>query len=386
MAVLESNRTSPMSSGEIQIPEEDRVVDVELKQAHVAEFLDREGLDALLLETPANFAWFTSGGDCTRSGGSMTTAALFITPTARVVICRNSDTSQVFEYELPGLGFQLKERSWTEPMSEILTDLCRGRQVGSDRCFPRTKNISDSIGELRTPLTSLECQRVRTLGRNVVHAVEATCRSLKAGRLESEIAGEVAHRMIKHQIIPERIQVLADARGRRHRHWSFDETPVRRWCTILAIGTRWGLNVGVSRTVAFTQLDSLTVASFNHATMLTATAARFSQVGWKFADTMDRVRRIYEKVEEAEEWRHAPVGGVIGYEPAEDMLLPRSDYLIQPQTPMFFHPTVGPAVAGETVLTLPDGFEILTPVENWPTMEVTVKDATVTSPAILPLY
>lgn len=375
-----------MSSGEIPIPEVERVADVELKQARVAEFLERESYDALLLETPANFAWFTSGGNCTRSCGSATTAALFITPTARVVISRNSDTSQVFDHELPGLGFQLKERAWTEPFEEILTDLCRGRRVASDKCFPNATHLGEPIRKLRTPLTPLECDRIRTLGRNVVHAVEATARGLKAGRMESEIAGEMSHRMIKHQITPQRLQVLADARGRRYRHWSYDNTPVRRWCTLLAVGSRWGLCVGVSRTVAFAQLDTLTVAAIHQATMLTATAARFSQAGWKFADTMDRVRRIYEKVEQTEEWRSAPIGGVIGYEPAEDLLIPKSDYLIQPQTGLFYHPTVGPAVAAETFLTLPDGFEILTPTENWPTIEITVKDSTVTCPGILPLF
>lgn len=386
MTAVAVDRSGPMSSGEIPVPESERVADIDLKQARVAEFLEREELDALLLEAPANFAWFTSGGDCTRSGCAGTTAALFITPSARVVICRNSDTSQVFDHELPGLGFQLKERTWTEPMSEILTDLCRGRHVGSDQCFPRTRNVADSIRELRTPLTPLECHRIRNLGRNVVHAVEATARALKAGRIESEIAGEMSHRMIKHQITPLRLQVLADARGRRYRHWSYDDTPVRRWCTLLAIGSRWGLCVGVSRTVAFAQLDKLTTSAMNHATMLTATAARFSQSGWKFADTMDRVRRIYEKVEEPEEWRNAPIGGVIGYEAAEELLIPKSNYLIQPQTALFYHPTVGPAVAAETFLALPDGFEILTPTEHWPTIDVTVKDSIVTCPGILPRY
>ena len=377
---------APMSSGEILIPEADRAADIEMKQARVAEFLDRRGLDALLLETPANFAWFTSGGDCSRAGGATSAAALFITPTARVVVCQNSMTSQVFDHELPGLGFQHKERSWTEPLSDILADLCRGRQMGSDKCFPKTLHLADEIRQLRTPLTPFECSRLRILGRNVVHAVEATTRGLSAGRIEAEIAGELSHRLIKHQIVPRHLQILGDARGRRHRHWRYDETPVRRWCTVLAIGSRWGLCVGVSRTVTFTQLDALTVADMQHATMLTATAARFSQCGWTFADTMDRVRRIYEKTAAAEEWRMASLGGVIGYDPEEDLLIPKSDYLIQPRTALFYHPTIGSAVAAETLLTLPAGFEILTPCENWPTIEVTVKDSTLTFPTILQAY
>ena len=386
MAVVASEQAGPMSSAEIPIPEVARIADIEMKQARVAEFLDRAGLDALLLETPANFGWFTSGGNCSREGGATPLAALFITPSARVVVCHNSETSHVFDHEIPGLGFQLKELAWTEPLADILSDLCRGRRVGSDRCFPHTQDFSDAIRQLRTPLTPLECSRIRTLGRHVVHAVEATARSLICGRIEAEIAGELAHRLIKHQITPRRLQVLADSRGLRYHHWRYDDSPVRRWVTLLAIGSRWGLCVGVSRTVAFTQLDTLTLSAMQSATMLTATAARFSTCGWKLGDTMDRVRRIYEKTAEAEEWRKAPLGGVIGYEPEEDLLLPKSDYLIQPQTALFYHPTVGPAVAAETILTLPDGFEILTPPENWPTIEVIVKDSTVTCPGIWTAY
>jgi Xaa-Pro dipeptidase len=383
MSVAVSELPGPASSGEIPTVDPERADDIEFKQHLLAEFMERENFDAILLEHPASFAWFTSGGDSTRNGEREPIAFLFITPNARVVICRNSDTAQVFDHELPGLGFQLKERPWTDSLRDILGDLCRGRQVASDSGFPRTKNISEQLRQLRLQLTPFECRRLRVLGRNVVHAVEATGRGLSPGRTEAEIAGEIAHRLIKHQIVPRRLQVLADARGRRFRHWSYDETPIKRWCTLLAVGSRWGLCVGVSRTVAFGQLDPLIVADFHQATMLTATAARFAECGWKFADTMDRVRRIYEKADQVDEWRVAPLGGVIGYEPCEVPLVPRSDYLIRPNTGLFLHPTVGPAVAAESILTLPDGFELLTPPEQWSTVEVNVKGSIVKSPGIL---
>lgn len=374
---------SPMSSGEIPTVDPDRIADIESKQNLLAEFMERGGLDAILLEHPASFAWFTSGGDSTRNGERDPIAFLFITQTARVVVCRNCDTSQIFDNELPALGFQLKERPWTESLKEMVVDLCRGRRVASDSGFPKTKNILEQLRQFRQQLTTFERNRIRILGRNVVHAVEATGRSLTSGRIESEIAGELSHRLIKHQILPRRLQVLADARGRRFRHWSFDDSAIQRWCTLLAVGTRWGLCVGVSRTISFAPLDPLTVAAFHQATMLTATAARFAECGWKFADTMDRVRRIYEKADQVDEWRVAPLGGVIAYEPCEVPLIPKSDHLIRPGTALYLHPTVGPAVAAETFLTLQDGFEILTPPEQWPTVEVNVKDSTVTCPGIL---
>ena len=97
--------------------DERRAEDVQLKHARVREFLTRFGYDGLLLQCPHNVAWFTAGADVTRSGGSETSAALFVTPEARVMITDNVDSPQLFEREIFGLGFQLKERPWHEPKS-----------------------------------------------------------------------------------------------------------------------------------------------------------------------------------------------------------------------------------------------------------------------------
>src|SRR5580692_8817284 len=100
----------PMSSAEFQTVDSDRLADIQHKHAAVKQLLAARQLDAILLQRPLNFAWFTSGGDCSRGGSSDASAALFVTPEARVVVTSNAESAQLFDRELQGLGFQLKER------------------------------------------------------------------------------------------------------------------------------------------------------------------------------------------------------------------------------------------------------------------------------------
>lgn len=372
-----------MSSGELLVPDLDRVADVERKQELIAELLEAHGLDALILERPENFAWFTSGGKNTLGATSETVAALFLTPEARLVICGHADTARLFDQEVPGLGMQVKERPWAEPRQALLDDLCRGRQVGSDNGYPRTLNLATHLHELRMQLSEQEIRRLRVLGRNLVHAVEATARGLSVGRSEAEIAGELSYRLIKHQLDPVLLQVWGEGRGQRHPRREYSDQPVQTWAVIGAVARRWGLQLGVSRTVALTSLDPNTRMAHQQASMLAATAEYFSQANWTLSQTFERIKRIYEKTGRPEEWREAPLGQVIGYSASEVPVTPQQTHVLQTGTPLWWHPTAGPALVSDSIQVLEDGFELLTPVEAWPTLEISVKDTTVICPGIL---
>ncbi len=378
-----------MSSAELPIAGAERAVEVEEKHRRVAEFLSSRGLDALLLQRPANFAWFTAGADCTRGSSAEPAAALFVTPQARVLVCGNADTSQLFERELPALGFQLKERPWHEPRQVLIDDLCRGRRVASDTGVCGTLDVSGELTRLRFPLTERECQRLRELGRIVVHALEATARSLEPGRSQAEVAGELAHRLIRHLVRPERIQVLADGIGRRYRHWNYDDTSVDRWCVLSVVGRRHGLCLGAARTVCFGRPPDDVEKFFRHAVLVHATGLFFSKVDWQLGDTWARVARIYEKYGAAEEWRLSDQGDVTAYELSEVPVVPGSPFRLTARMPLFWHPSVGPCLMGDTILVGSSrtrqgkGFEILTPPANWPTVSVEVKGVPLRCPGLL---
>jgi Xaa-Pro dipeptidase len=283
----------PLPSAEFQNIDVDRISDIQYKQAAVNRFLQSRNLDGLLLQRPSNFAWITSGGDCSRGGSKDASAALFLTSDARVVVTTNADSAQLFDRELQGLGFLLKERPWHEPLKALVEDLCRGRAVASDECFNGTHEVSAQLTGLRLPLSVLECRRLRELGPAIAHAVEASGRNCQLGQTEAEIAGEVAHRLIRHGIVPERIQVCADGRSQTYPHWTFGADAVQRYVVISAIGRRQGLCVGVSRTVSFGKPPQEVADDHHRTVLIQATGMYFTQAGWGLVDIWNQIGRAH---------------------------------------------------------------------------------------------
>jgi Xaa-Pro aminopeptidase len=372
-----------MSSGEFHLADPDRAGEIEHRQQRINELLTEQKLDAVLLTKPSNFAWFSVGGEASRGSWSDTAAALFLTQDARVIATRNTNSGQIFDREVSGLGFQLKERLWQEGREVLLSDLCRGRAVGCDFPFERCVDVSVHLGGMRLPLSRLEIRNLRETGALVAHAVEATSRTLERGETEAEIAGQIAHRMLRHGIWPERIQVLADGQGKRYRHWSFGEDKVEKFCTLVAVGRRNGLHVGTSRTISFGAPPKALRDAHLSCLLVQATGMFFTQHNWEIFETWKRAERIYEKFGHSEEWHFADQGGVTGYELCEAPLAPTSQYRFAEGMPVFWHPSIGAAMTADTILIKSNGFEVLTPMENWPQLEVDVKGVKIPRPDVL---
>ena len=178
-----------------------RRADVEEKQRRIAALLDATGHDAVVLGRADSLAWFTSGGDLGQCLGSEAgSVLLFINRTSRAVVTDNVQSARVFEEELAGLGFQLKERPWFDDPSRIVVELGHNKRVISDlgqcSCSKPWPRDPDPLRALRSPLTSLERQRLRELGRTLALAVEATCRNFDRGETEADVAGHLAHRLV----------------------------------------------------------------------------------------------------------------------------------------------------------------------------------------------
>ncbi len=383
MSITMVDLSDPMSSAEFAALDTERLSEIAARHQRLAEFLRQEDFSALLLQQPGNFTWFTAGGRNERGGATGTTGSLFVTPEARVIACTNVDTPQFFEFEVANMGFQLKERPWTEPRSTMLTDLCRGRRVASDTGFPGTTDVGMRLLSLRLPLSDYEKTRMREAAKLLTHAVEATARGMVKGRTEAEIAGEVSHRLFKHGVQPERIQVLGDGRGARFRRWNFDESPVQRYCTISAVGRYCGMFVGAARTVSLGEPPEALLKAFEPAALIEATGIYFSQPEWELFEVWNRVHRLYEKTNVEAEWRLADQAEIVEYEFGAIPLMPNSEFRLTAGTPVFWHPSVGPVLMGDTVMVGGNGIEVLTASSEWPVVPVLVKGTRVGVPAIL---
>ncbi len=355
------------------IQDKRRLADVEEKQERVRSFLASVGADAMLLQDPANIAWFTAGGDLSRCASDSCTSSVFVTEDARLFATNAVDSSQLFERECFGLGFQLKQREWFQPHGALVEDLCRGRKVVSDSGFEGTRNVGKRIAQLRLPLTGLEVDRLRKLSKVLVHAVEVTAGHIRKGVAEAAVAGELSNRLLRRTVTPTRIQVCADGRNIRYRHWSYSEDSIESYATVSCVARRWGLHVAVSRTVCLDEVPSDLWTAHQKAVMMHATGIYFSRHGQQLKDVWPKVKRIYDKSGLPSEWQLCDQADIIAYRTSEHQLTPASEFELQGPVPIFWHPGVSGAMPGDTVLVMPSGFEMLTRSTVWPELKVQVK-------------
>jgi Xaa-Pro aminopeptidase len=361
--------------------------DVEEKHQRIRDFLDATGNEAVVLGMADSVAWFTAGGDlgqdlCSGRGSIL----LFINRACRAVVSDNVQSSRVFEEELCGLGFQLKERPWYDDPFQAVSELCHNKRVAMDlggfACSPLRRE-SDALRALRRRLTALERQRLRELGRTLSLAVEATCRNFDRGEREADVAGHLAHRLIREGVVPVDLRVASDDRLARFRQPTFKDSPILKRASIVVTGRRHGLCASVTRTVSFGPVDREHKAHHSLATMVDATCIFFSRPGEVVSEVFRRARRIYEKFDHPHEWTLDYQGDIVGYSPREVLLRPDSNLVLETNTALAWSPSVGSARTEDTVVIDARGYEVVTAPQDWPLIDVAVKGFVIPRPAIL---
>src|SRR5262245_14434920 len=248
MAVTQETLTTAQSHPELNLTgPSDLRSDVEAKQTLVGGLLGEVSCDGLLVLIEENFSWWTSGGAARGVLDPESLPALYFTGESRWALCANVDSQRLFDEELDGLGFQLKEWPWHWGRAQLLSDLCQGRKVACDQPYGSCHLVGDALRKLRRVLSSYEQACCRALGQLVSHALEATCRTMTPGETEREIAGQLSHRLLHrgaHALI---LSVAADGRSRQYRQSGFTATPVRSSCLVSATARKYGLCVAASR-------------------------------------------------------------------------------------------------------------------------------------------
>ena len=358
--------------------------DVEAKHRRVVDYLARSGREAVVLSRADSLAWFTSGGDLGEAIGLEAGAVqLYINRHSRAVVADNVHSARVFEEELAGLGFQLKERPWHEDPARVIDELAGTKRIAADAGDRSTPEDRAALRALRWPLTGVERQRLRELGRSLTLAVEATCRNFQPGETEADVAGHLAHRLLREGIVPVDLRVAGDDRLARYRRPTFKAAEIKGRATVCAVGRRQGICASLTRTVSFGPVDLTFRDAHNLAAMVDATCIYFSRPTEPVREVVRRARRILAKFDHADEWTLAELGHLIAYAPREGRLLPEGDDILAHGMALAWCPSVGPARSEDTVVVDDRGYEVVTEAQRWPKLEVVVKGYPLARPGIL---
>ncbi len=375
---------------EAAVPEEpssaplpDRRAEVDARQALVAALLQEVGCDILLLLERENFAWATAGGSYHVLGPDER-PALLLTAEQRWLLAANVDSQRLFDEELDGLGFQLKEWQWYAGRAPFLADLCQGRKVACDQPFGECRVIDDRLRQLRRVLTPYDMAMLRELGRIIGHALEATCRTLATGQSEQEVAGQLAHRLLHRGVEPVGLEIAADGRYRRYRRPGYTAGTVQQSCVLTATGRQAGLHAAASRTVCFGPPSQELAREHDAACKISATCIAGGWPDILPRDVLASSRRIYQITGFEHEWRPNPIGYVTGRAAVEMPLVPQTADPFRAGWALTWQPGVGAACSCDTYLVTPEGPKAVTPMgSTWPQKRIKIQGGSLVRPDIL---
>jgi len=361
----------------------DRRLDVDAKMPLVAALLQQTGCEGLLLLEPENVAWLTSGAMDRGRPDAASTSALYSNGDQRWLLASNADSQRLFDEEIDGLGFQLKEWPWHWGRAQLIADICQNRRIACDRPLPDTKDVAEELRQLRRAQTPYEQACQLALGRLLSHALEATCRTLTPQETEREVAGQVMHRLMHRGVLPLYVGVAADGRSRTYRNAGVTSVQIQKYALLTAMARKYGMVATASRAVCIGPLDDLLRREQNAVCRVNAS---YLASTWPEAvprEVLASGRRIYQLSGCEHEWRQAPQGCITGRLPVELPLLPDTEELFRAGWSVTWNVSAGAACNCDTYLITDQGPLVLTPVENWPVKRIRIQGTELICPDVL---
>jgi Xaa-Pro dipeptidase len=380
----DTHAPSPQSLPEFNLTTpSDRRADIDAKHARIATLLQEINCEGLMLIDPENVAWMTSGAAARGIVDPAEMPVVYFSPEGRWILSSNVDSQRLFDEEIDGLGFQLKEWPWHWGRAQLLADLCQGRTAACDQPLYDCKVVAAQIRQMRRKLSYYEQACYRALGQVLSHALEACCRTVTPGETEREVAGQLSHRLLHRGAQPLVINVAAEQRLRLYRTCGFTAAPVRTSCVICVTARKYGLCATASRTVCFGEPETQTRKDHDIACKVSATYVASSWPDAVPKQILVYGRRVYLAIGAEHEWLLSPQGHVTGRAPVELPITPQTEDLLQAGWSVTWRGSAGAGLSCDTFLLTEDGPRTITAAENWPLKRIRVQGAEFVRPDLL---
>jgi len=356
------------------------------KEKRVRGFLAAEGLNALVLTTQANFAWFTCGGDNrVVNAAEAGVASAVVTPDAKYIICDNIEAGRIADEEIGGQGFEFKTHNWWEnSLADEIGKLVKG-SIGSDIPISGTKMAAGDIAPLRYSLTEEEVERYRWLGMATGECMSASCRAISPGMTEHEIAAVLGERLIAKSIIPNLILVATDERIEKYRHPIPADKMLERYAMVVTCARKWGLIVSTTRIVHFGPVPADLRRKHDAVMAVDAEMIAHTRPGTSVDYIFRKGMEAYARTGFGDEWRLHHQGGPTGYAGRDYRAKAGVHGTVQLNQAFAWNPSITGTKSEDTVIALEDRTEIISAYGDWPMKPIEAESMTVARPDILQL-
>jgi Xaa-Pro dipeptidase len=332
----------------------------EARRARLLELMDRRGLAGVVLRRPANFAWYTGGGDSrvdrsVRDG----VADVLVTAGGEAVVTNAIEAQRMRDEQVPDLP--VYEHPWTEDGAALLRELSGGGALGFDVPVEDAASVEDDVALLRRVLDPDAMERLRAIGADASAAVAEAAATIEPGLDELEAAAQLDAACRRRGLTAPVLLVGGDERIRHYRHALPFGGAIEHRAMLAVSAERGGLFVNLTR---FVELEARSQDLERRAAACEEIGARMrdeaTKPGRTLAEAFDDCTRFYAEVGFPGEWRLHHQGGSTGYGSREVIATPYTNDRIEVGNAFAWNPSITGFKTEETFLLTANGPEIVT--------------------------
>jgi Xaa-Pro dipeptidase len=348
------------------------LADARIKERRVREFLEHQGLDALVIGRQDNFAWITSGGDSSVvATDQIGVGYIIITADHKWLVSYSMDGQRLIDEQVPQKDFELVTLYWHQgsPIDKIL-ELTRGMKAAADFALPGARQLGYELTDLHYPFTDLELSRYEWIGAETNRIITEVALDLKPGVSEQDIA---ARFLYEYALAGMKVDVLIigfDERISRYRHPMPTGKSLQRYAMLHPAVRRWGLHANVSRLVYFGRPGEKIQRAIDGVAKIGASVLAKLAPGVLFAQILSEEKRLYNELGYTEEWKYHFQGGITGYTLADPTRCLNPEAKVVPRQAYDYFITITGAKFEELTILTEDGARIASLGPGWPTRAV----------------
>jgi Xaa-Pro dipeptidase len=332
----------------------------ETRDRSLRELMDERGVEALLLSTPANFAWYTGGADNrVDHGDPVGVASVLLTRDDAYILTNNIEAPSMRKEQTPQM--EVVEHPWHEEPDALLRELTGGASMGTDFPSEFGPDLSAEIPPLRYVLDGEAIEAYRRLGADTALALSEAADSVSPDTDELEAAAELSAACVRRNIYVPVLLAASEERLVSFRHPVPHGGPLGRQAMLVACAERDGLFASLTRMISFEEPDPHTVRRQEACEdVLRRMREEATRAGRTLAQAFEDCRRFYAEAGFPEGWRDHHQGGMAGYASREIIATPATHQGIKEGQAFAWNPSLVGAKAEETFVLGPDGPEVLT--------------------------
>lgn len=356
------------------------IEEIEWKLKKLRELMRKKDLEGLILSRNDNFSWITAGGrGWVVRGGFLSVASIIVTNKELFLVANNIEMERLLKEEIPS-GFKPLEYKWYEDPCEKIFKKFHLDKFGSDTGVYGTLDISKDMIPLRSELSPWEVARYEKYGRELEKAFEEAILSLEENMNEYEAAAVIEKALVEKGFNVPVLLIFSDDSRKKYRHNIFRSKNLGEKFFISTCAEKGGLVLAMTRTSSFVEDESFTK---QHLDNLKIDSEIFSvtKEGITLGDMFERIKNIYEKYGYGKEFEKHHQGGLIGYNPREEIAKKGSKTVIKKNMALCWNPTIT-GTKSEDTFVVGDTFVTFTDKSKWPVVEFEISGKIIKRPGV----